>query len=90
MRILSFNNKFEFGQYKGTTVDWVVYYNPQYLLWVNEHVDTIKFAPSVIKAAKKRQEEQHSHNHPKYYEKDYDESDYDVSAYELGVDGWGD
>lgn len=50
--LLTTENKITFGKYKGYTIEYVLYENPEYLVWASENVEFFKLEPKVLARAK--------------------------------------
>lgn len=55
-KLLTTEDKLTFGKYKGYTVEWVLYENPEYLVWAHKNVNFFKLQPKVLARAKESSE----------------------------------
>jgi hypothetical protein len=50
-KLLTTESKLSFGKYKGYTIEYVLYENPEYLVWASENVKFFKLEPKVLARA---------------------------------------
>lgn len=67
------SDKFSFGKYKGRAVIEVLVSDPQYILWVNNNVQHIKFNDAIIARAHSKAKQKEIDFYRRRQSIDYDE-----------------
>lgn len=56
-KLLTTENKITFGKYNGYTIEYVLYENPEYLVWAHENVKFFKLEPKILARAEESSDE---------------------------------